>query len=196
MWGPSERAAPIILVRRIFGTTLARALSFLVESESRSSFLFEHDLFRKPVPTFRDHALVALAVPGRLAAAGEFSARDELRASGWTGLHRAHPLAVGAEDHVEAAALVGHADRDIAGCRHRRAVDHIDVLALRLADHQVALRVAVLECAMDDVVIHWTDRLRAVEREVSDQALLLQHVSCGLRLRRRGGESECRGRQS
>src|SRR5438093_7299148 len=24
---------------------------------ARSSFLFEHDLFRKPVPTFRDHAL-------------------------------------------------------------------------------------------------------------------------------------------
>src|SRR6266516_7153844 len=26
-----------------------------VELSSRSSFLFEHDLFRKPVPTFRDH---------------------------------------------------------------------------------------------------------------------------------------------
>src|SRR5438128_10295419 len=37
----------------------ARALSFLVESELGSSFLFEHDLFRKPVPTFRDHALVS-----------------------------------------------------------------------------------------------------------------------------------------
>ena len=35
----------------------ARALSFLVELVSRSSFLFEHDLTRKPVPTFRDHAL-------------------------------------------------------------------------------------------------------------------------------------------
>src|SRR5215210_6848749 len=39
---------------RNFGS---RALSFLVESELGSSFLFEHDLFRKPVPTFRDHAL-------------------------------------------------------------------------------------------------------------------------------------------
>jgi hypothetical protein len=29
----------------------------LVESATGSSFLFEHDLFRKPVPTFRDHAL-------------------------------------------------------------------------------------------------------------------------------------------
>src|SRR5947209_10839082 len=38
---------------------MARALSFLVESELGSSFLFEHDLFRKPVPTFRDHALSA-----------------------------------------------------------------------------------------------------------------------------------------
>src|SRR5947209_12580292 len=36
---------------------MARALSFLVKSELGSSFLFEHDLFRKPVPTFRDHAL-------------------------------------------------------------------------------------------------------------------------------------------
>src|SRR6187401_3594188 len=26
-------------------------------SSSRSSFLFEHDLFRKPLHTFRDHAL-------------------------------------------------------------------------------------------------------------------------------------------
>src|SRR5947199_10250040 len=34
-----------------------RALSFLVESKLGPSFLFEHDLFRKPVPTFRDHAL-------------------------------------------------------------------------------------------------------------------------------------------
>jgi hypothetical protein len=35
----------------------ARALSVLMESEPGSSFLFAHDLFRKPVPTFRDHAL-------------------------------------------------------------------------------------------------------------------------------------------
>src|ERR1700720_2242208 len=28
-----------------------------VESSSRSIFLFEHDLFGKPVPTFPDHAL-------------------------------------------------------------------------------------------------------------------------------------------
>src|SRR5262249_51682223 len=34
----------------------ARALSFLVESELGSGFLSEHDLIRKPVPTFRDHA--------------------------------------------------------------------------------------------------------------------------------------------
>jgi hypothetical protein len=29
------------------------------ESSSRSIFLFEHDPFRKPVPTFPDHALAA-----------------------------------------------------------------------------------------------------------------------------------------
>src|SRR5947209_20079090 len=38
------------------GIESTRALSFLVELELGSSFLFEHDLFRKPVPTFRDHA--------------------------------------------------------------------------------------------------------------------------------------------
>src|SRR5262245_47378898 len=32
-------------------------MTFL-ESSSRSSFLFEHDLFRKPLHTFRDHALI------------------------------------------------------------------------------------------------------------------------------------------
>src|SRR5215475_10721254 len=31
------------------------------ESSSRFSFLFEHDLFRKPLHTFRDHALVTAA---------------------------------------------------------------------------------------------------------------------------------------
>src|SRR5215218_4321944 len=34
-----------------------RARLLLVESSSRSTSLFEHDLFRKPVATFRDHAL-------------------------------------------------------------------------------------------------------------------------------------------
>src|SRR5215471_6161942 len=29
----------------------------LFDSSSRSKFILEHDLFRKPVPTFRDHAL-------------------------------------------------------------------------------------------------------------------------------------------
>src|SRR5256885_254398 len=33
-----------------------RALSIRIESEAGSSFLIEHDLVRKPVPTFRDHA--------------------------------------------------------------------------------------------------------------------------------------------
>ena len=32
-------------------------------SRSRSSFFVEHDLSRKPVPTFRDHALLALVQP-------------------------------------------------------------------------------------------------------------------------------------
>jgi hypothetical protein len=35
----------------------ARAGRLFLESSSRSSFLFEHDLFRKPLHTFRDHAL-------------------------------------------------------------------------------------------------------------------------------------------
>src|SRR5216683_6278530 len=36
----------------------ARAGGLLFESPSRSGILAEHDLFRKPVSTFRDHALV------------------------------------------------------------------------------------------------------------------------------------------
>jgi MFS family permease len=35
----------------------SRAYSILMESKPGSSFLIEHDLFRKPVSTFRDHAL-------------------------------------------------------------------------------------------------------------------------------------------
>jgi hypothetical protein len=30
---------------------------FIFESSSRSNFFLDHDLLRKPVPTFRDHAL-------------------------------------------------------------------------------------------------------------------------------------------
>ncbi|TPL04608.1 hypothetical protein FJ567_03065 [Mesorhizobium sp. B2-4-16] len=39
-----------------------------VEPSSRSSSLLKHDLFRKPVPTFRDHAL---AGPGSNANAAQ-----------------------------------------------------------------------------------------------------------------------------
>src|SRR5437764_8854553 len=56
----SATASPRCTSRRCTARRLPRwprALSFLVESELGSSFLFEHDLFRKPVPTFRDHAL-------------------------------------------------------------------------------------------------------------------------------------------
>src|SRR5262245_66327330 len=41
--------------------TRARRLFF--ESPSRSKLCLEHDLFRKPVPTFRDHALETEAWP-------------------------------------------------------------------------------------------------------------------------------------
>src|ERR1700704_1522931 len=44
---------------------------FFFEPSSRSIFLFEHDLFRKPVPTFPDHALTprraADRTPGKMA---------------------------------------------------------------------------------------------------------------------------------
>ncbi len=51
----NESREQVVLGAKLHGS--ARALSFEVESELGSSFLFEHDLFRKPVPTFRDHAL-------------------------------------------------------------------------------------------------------------------------------------------
>src|SRR6185437_6503460 len=43
----------------------ARAGLFIFEFLSRSIYLVEHDLFRKPVPTFRNHALIA-AKDGRV----------------------------------------------------------------------------------------------------------------------------------
>src|ERR1019366_10115443 len=38
---------------------LIRALSFWIESRRWPDILLEHDLFRKPLPTFRNHALVS-----------------------------------------------------------------------------------------------------------------------------------------
>ena len=35
----------------------ARAYSVLIDLERRSTSLFKHDLYRKPVPTFRDHVI-------------------------------------------------------------------------------------------------------------------------------------------
>src|SRR5579883_1536310 len=43
----------------------ARALFIQIESLCSPNILLAHDLFRKPVPTFRDHALVATACPAR-----------------------------------------------------------------------------------------------------------------------------------
>src|SRR2546430_16562969 len=48
-----------------------RAGRLFFESSSRSIFLFEHDLFDKPVPTFPDHALAA-RLPGRGASVSQF----------------------------------------------------------------------------------------------------------------------------
>src|SRR5882724_13501049 len=42
-------------------TEIQSGMTFLRKS-SRSSLLVEHDLFQKPVPTFRDHALTILAL--------------------------------------------------------------------------------------------------------------------------------------
>src|SRR5258708_28768713 len=44
--------------RLILSRSTLRAGRLFFESSSRSSLLLEHDLFRKPVSTFRDHALV------------------------------------------------------------------------------------------------------------------------------------------
>jgi hypothetical protein len=47
------------------------------ESSSRSIFLFEHDLFGKPVSTFPDHALPARGIVTGAAADFGFSSPDE-----------------------------------------------------------------------------------------------------------------------
>jgi hypothetical protein len=45
----------------------------MVELASRSSFLFEHDLFGKPDSTFPDHALREHAKAGPMAAAAKIA---------------------------------------------------------------------------------------------------------------------------
>jgi hypothetical protein len=54
--------SPIALLSSICSLKRSpRARWLFVESPSRSIFLFEHDLFGKPVPTFPDHALAPAA---------------------------------------------------------------------------------------------------------------------------------------
>src|SRR5258708_9751721 len=48
--------------RLILSRSTLRAGRLFFESSSRSTLLLEHDLFRKPVSTFRDHALADLLV--------------------------------------------------------------------------------------------------------------------------------------
>src|SRR5437660_4673209 len=53
-------------LRRLHGAP-SRAGSLFFESSSRSSLLLEHDLFRKPVPTFRDYAPGGFRPPDQFA---------------------------------------------------------------------------------------------------------------------------------
>src|SRR5262249_27332356 len=53
----SDLARPPVPGRYDGGAMGIRARRLFFESPSRSNLLLEHDLFRKPVPTFRDHAL-------------------------------------------------------------------------------------------------------------------------------------------
>jgi hypothetical protein len=53
---------------------------FILESSSRSRFLFEHDLFRKPLHTFRDHALGWAKARDRIASAAEKSVQRRAHA--------------------------------------------------------------------------------------------------------------------
>src|SRR5262245_53729196 len=54
---PGSSARTVAITRRRDATDdAARAGRLFLKSSSRSSFLSEHDLFRKPLHTFRDHA--------------------------------------------------------------------------------------------------------------------------------------------
>jgi hypothetical protein len=48
------------------GPGFIKARWLFVESPSRIIFLFEHDLFGKPVPTFPDHALAIKLMPAKV----------------------------------------------------------------------------------------------------------------------------------
>src|SRR6266581_1717478 len=65
---PARASAMVSVVRSVMAA-LERD-----ESSSRSSLLLEHDLFRKPVPTFRDHVLID-EQPGHRPAADVVDAR-------------------------------------------------------------------------------------------------------------------------
>ena len=72
--------------RRDCAPTRARAGRLFFESSSRSSFLSEHDLFRKPLHTFRDHAFNApteRAVPMRSSGCGAWPRPEAFRAGGY-----------------------------------------------------------------------------------------------------------------
>src|SRR6266576_3415676 len=68
---------------------------FIFESSSPSSLLMEHDLFRKPVSTFRDYALTARTGQGEATHAtqrtGEFRRRIDLLPRLWCARGNADP---------------------------------------------------------------------------------------------------------
>jgi hypothetical protein len=61
----TRTAYPAFLLHRWQGARPLERDDFIFESSSRSSLSVEHDLFRKPVSTFRDHALTAWLIPVR-----------------------------------------------------------------------------------------------------------------------------------
>src|SRR5215510_1016365 len=63
------------------------------ESSPRFSLLLEHDLFRKPVPTFRDHALARMESRGALMSCAHRSASLNAQAAHGNGEALARPRA-------------------------------------------------------------------------------------------------------
>ena len=87
------------------------------ESSSRSIFLFEHDLFGKPVPTFPDHALVP-GITNRYCSPSFETATEPVM-----GAHSRDPLVTSSQDEVgDISAAVGWAKRSVPTIQDR---DHI-----------------------------------------------------------------------
>src|SRR5262249_6144795 len=104
-------------------TRLTRATCLFFESACRSKLRLEHDLFRKPASTFRDHALEPNPESTSVPRFSVAVLHDPLRA-------RHETCASFAEAHHHGPPLGGHLVRARAVDREPMMAEHVPVLGL------------------------------------------------------------------